>query len=67
MHRSGRSGRSGREGNALVFLTAEEAAYVEFMQNYEKVQLEELKINGLTDEKAEQLRQKIQELAISDR
>ncbi|KAH7729717.1 DNA/RNA helicase [Aphelenchoides avenae] len=67
VHRSGRSGRSGREGSALVFLTKEESAYVKFMQNYESVQLQELQIDGLTDDKAEELRRKVQELATSDR
>jgi len=68
IHRSGRSGRNGREGRSLVFLMREERAYVDFVQKHEKIKLTEWKIKGANNTTlAEKLREKVQNLAISDR
>ena len=45
----------------------EESAFVEFIENHEKVELKECEFGRLTSEKAEQVRAKVQEMAISDR
>lgn len=67
IHRSGRSGRCGREGKSLLFLTPNQDGYITFLQKYEKISLNELKIPNLTAVKAEQLRQKIIKMASKDR
>ena len=67
IHRSGRSGRMGREGKCLVLLMEEESGYVEFIQKHEKITLEESDFGKLKREKAEKVREKIQQMAIEDR
>ncbi|KAI6194555.1 putative ATP-dependent RNA helicase DDX55-like protein [Aphelenchoides besseyi] len=67
VHRSGRTARSGRVGKAVVLLTQEEEAYVEFMQNYEHIQLFKHKINGLNETAAVELREKVRKIAVTDR
>ncbi|KAI6197138.1 putative ATP-dependent RNA helicase DDX55-like protein [Aphelenchoides besseyi] len=63
----GRTARSGRVGKAVVLLTQEEEAYVEFMQNYEHIQLFEHKIDGLNETAAVELREKVRKIAVTDR
>ncbi|VDN03168.1 unnamed protein product [Thelazia callipaeda] len=68
VHRAGRSGRCGREGNNVLFITPEETAYIDFIQNYEKVILTKMKTNWKTDsDGAEQMRQELVKLASSER
>uniref|UniRef100_F1KTK1 ATP-dependent RNA helicase n=1 Tax=Ascaris suum TaxID=6253 RepID=F1KTK1_ASCSU len=67
IHRSGRCARNGREGKSVLLLTPEEEAYINFIQNYEKVSLSRIKIPTSNAAKAEQLRQRIVKIASSDR
>ncbi|CAD5206632.1 unnamed protein product [Bursaphelenchus okinawaensis] len=67
VHRSGRTGRQGKQGKAIVFLNKEEDAYIEFVSKYENLTLTEYKIEGLSKDKALDLREKIRDLAKSDR
>ncbi|KAI1726764.1 DEAD/DEAH box helicase domain-containing protein [Ditylenchus destructor] len=67
IHRSGRSARNGKIGHSLLFLSKEESPYIEFVQNYEKVDLCEFDIPGITNDNAVALRERVQQLAINDR
>lgn len=67
IHRSGRTARQGRKGKAVVFLNKEEEAYVDFLSKYEQVQLQPHTIKNLTKEKAHEVREKVRELALTDR
>uniref|UniRef100_A0A915B9S4 ATP-dependent RNA helicase n=1 Tax=Parascaris univalens TaxID=6257 RepID=A0A915B9S4_PARUN len=67
IHRSGRCARYGREGKSVLLLTPEEEAYINFIQNYEKVPLSRINIPTSNPAKAEQLRQRIVKMASSDR
>ncbi|CAK5085252.1 unnamed protein product [Meloidogyne enterolobii] len=67
VHRSGRAGRMGRIGKSLILLTNEESAYIQFLENQEKVVLEESEFGGLTVEKALKIKEKIQQMASEDR
>uniref|UniRef100_A0A915LLW4 ATP-dependent RNA helicase n=1 Tax=Meloidogyne javanica TaxID=6303 RepID=A0A915LLW4_MELJA len=67
VHRSGRAGRMGRIGKSLILLTNEESAYIQFLENQEKVVLEESEFGGLTMEKALKIKEKIQQMASEDR
>nr|CAD2172246.1 unnamed protein product [Meloidogyne enterolobii] len=67
VHRSGRAGRMGRIGKSLILLTNEESAYIQFLENQEKVVLEESEFGGLTTEKALKIKEKIQQMASEDR
>ncbi|CAK5120876.1 unnamed protein product [Meloidogyne enterolobii] len=67
VHRSGRAGRMGRIGKSLILLTNEESAYIQFLENQEKVVLEESEFGGLTEEKALKIKEKIQQMASEDR
>ncbi|KHJ80626.1 hypothetical protein OESDEN_19697 [Oesophagostomum dentatum] len=39
VHRSGRTARCGREGNALLVITPQQTAYIEYLNKHEKVNL----------------------------
>uniref|UniRef100_A0A1I8B4B4 ATP-dependent RNA helicase n=1 Tax=Meloidogyne hapla TaxID=6305 RepID=A0A1I8B4B4_MELHA len=67
VHRSGRAGRMGRKGKSLLLLTKEESAYIQFLEKQEKVVLEESEFGGLNNEKAQKIREKIQQMASEDR
>lgn len=67
VHRAGRTARCGREGNALILIATEQLAYVNFLDNHEKVKLEEVKVPTSTSRKAEELRQKMIKIQCSDR
>ncbi|CAJ0941557.1 unnamed protein product, partial [Mesorhabditis belari] len=67
VHRAGRTSRNGREGAALLLLTPQESAFIKFVEKYEMVKLEELKVTTVTTLKAEQLLEQIRRLAMGDR
>uniref|UniRef100_A0A1I7TH13 ATP-dependent RNA helicase n=1 Tax=Caenorhabditis tropicalis TaxID=1561998 RepID=A0A1I7TH13_9PELO len=67
VHRAGRTARCGREGNALILIATEQLAYVNFLDNHEKVKLEAVKVPTNTSRKAEELRQKMIKIQCSDR
>lgn len=67
VHRAGRTARCGRDGNALILIATEQLAYVNFLDNHEKVKLEEIKVPTSTSRKAEELRQKMIKIQCSDR
>ncbi|KAK0417678.1 hypothetical protein QR680_013145 [Steinernema hermaphroditum] len=67
LHRSGRTARAGRQGESLLLLTPQQEAYVQFLENYEKVTLKKIKIPTVTALKAEDLRKKMIKLATNDR
>uniref|UniRef100_A0A0R3RVR1 Helicase ATP-binding domain-containing protein n=1 Tax=Elaeophora elaphi TaxID=1147741 RepID=A0A0R3RVR1_9BILA len=67
VHRAGRSARCGKMGNNVLFLTPEETAYVEFIEKYEKVSLTEMEANLKEKDGAEQIRQRIVEIASKER
>ncbi|KAL3123040.1 hypothetical protein niasHT_001240 [Heterodera trifolii] len=67
IHRCGRSARMGRAGRSLLLLMPEEEAYVEYMHNYAGVSMEQCQIETLTEERAVQMRERIQQQAIEDR
>lgn len=67
VHRSGRTARSGRAGKALLMLTHEEEGYADFIKNYEHITFKKLKIDGVSDEAAIETREKIRNIARSDR
>uniref|UniRef100_A0A8R1EPV2 ATP-dependent RNA helicase n=1 Tax=Caenorhabditis japonica TaxID=281687 RepID=A0A8R1EPV2_CAEJA len=67
VHRAGRTARCGRDGNALILIATEQLAYVNFLDNHEKVKLEEIKVPTSTSKKAEELRQKMIKIQCSDR
>ncbi|CAL2036741.1 unnamed protein product [Caenorhabditis brenneri] len=67
VHRAGRTARCGREGNALIIIATEQLAYINFLDNHEKVKLEEVKVPTSTSRKAEELRQKMIKIQVSDR
>lgn len=67
VHRSGRTARSGRQGQALLMLTHEEEAYAEFIKSYEHITFNKFEIDGLSDEAATEMREKIRSIAREDR
>ncbi|CCF23444.1 ATP-dependent RNA helicase [Caenorhabditis elegans] len=67
VHRAGRTARCGREGNALILIASEQLAYVNFLDNHEKVKLDEIKVPTNNSRKSEELRQKMIKIQVSDR
>uniref|UniRef100_A0A0N5B9Y5 ATP-dependent RNA helicase n=1 Tax=Strongyloides papillosus TaxID=174720 RepID=A0A0N5B9Y5_STREA len=67
IHRAGRTARNGRKGNAIVFLTPEENNYVNYIHLHEKLKLEEFKFDDVSDEEAEEFRNKLIERHSHDR
>jgi hypothetical protein len=48
-------------------LTYEEEAYAEFIQNYEHITINKFEIDGLSDEAATEMRDKIRQIARENR
>uniref|UniRef100_A0A183CE28 ATP-dependent RNA helicase n=1 Tax=Globodera pallida TaxID=36090 RepID=A0A183CE28_GLOPA len=67
IHRCGRSARMGRAGRSLLLLMPEEEAYVQFMHTSAGVSMEQCQIETLTEERAVQLRERVQRQSIEDR
>jgi superfamily II DNA/RNA helicase len=67
VHRSGRTARRGKSGQALLMLTNEEEGYADFIKNYEHIEFKKLKIDGLTNEAATEMRDKVRDIARSSR
>ncbi|KAJ3628700.1 hypothetical protein Zmor_003953, partial [Zophobas morio] len=65
VHRCGRTARQGRQGCALIYLTEEEDAYVEFLRN-RKIPLSEFKEDCATYNYS-RLSEDIRQLAMKDR
>ncbi|XP_018565596.1 probable ATP-dependent RNA helicase DDX55 homolog [Anoplophora glabripennis] len=66
VHRVGRTARQGQQGSALILLLENEAAYVHFIETNQRVKLNLLE-DVATDEKIEELRDKIRNLLKTDR
>lgn len=67
VHRSGRTARCGKSGQALLLLTHEEEAYAEFIKNYERITFKKLEIDGLSDDAAKEMREKVRDVARENR
>ncbi|CAJ0581392.1 unnamed protein product, partial [Mesorhabditis spiculigera] len=67
VHRAGRAGRCGREGFSLLMLTPQETAFIQFVEKYEQVKLEETHVKTVTELKAEQLMEQMRKFAVHDR
>ncbi|VDK46995.1 unnamed protein product [Cylicostephanus goldi] len=67
VHRSGRTARCGRDGNALLVITPQQTAYIDYLRKHEQVELKQLSVPTSNASKAEQLREKIAKILCSDR
>ncbi|VDN19420.1 unnamed protein product, partial [Cylicostephanus goldi] len=54
VHRSGRTARCGRDGNALLVITPQQTAYIDYLRKHEQVELKQLSVPTSNASKAEQ-------------
>ncbi|CAG9814893.1 unnamed protein product [Phaedon cochleariae] len=66
VHRVGRTARQGQQGSSLLLLLENEEAYVPFIKNNQRVELNPLE-DGSTNEKIDELREYIRNIHRSDR